>query len=285
MKLKVIIGITIIVILGGIIYTYINKKNDGSEVQPITNETTTASAVTNTTKQSINQNNTTNNSNNTENVSSNNVNSNNSNVSSLNTIHATKVKSDNTGSSINNANTNNTISETSKNNRSIAQPSNSSNQSSITQNNNNTNSNAENLQPNNNAEVSKYFGNWVVGKQVGSTIGTGEIYKSYEGDKIILTKDLFSFQGTTIKDPIYYIEQVDFGGYFGESQYDNYGNVKIDAQGDLAMLLVRPKSDPYTKAEFADACPTLGIILSGDQLITHGGGDGGTAINDCNRIN
>ena len=51
------------------------------------------------------------------------------------------------------------------------------------------------------------------------------------------------------------------------------------------MLLVRSKSNPYTKSEFNGAFPQLGIILSGNKLITHGGGRGGTSINDCSKVN
>ena len=310
MKGKLISGIVAIVILGGVAYggyTYMNKPLDKGNTQSVNSGVAGSSAANTNSENSSNiaSDNTSNtsslnnsNSNSTQNIDTNNS-SNSSNSETTNNSNSNS-QSQSANNSVNNnmknqntdQNTENKVSNVGNKNSNSSVASMNNSQASSNQNKdttkvseNNTSSNASDLQPNNNEEVSKYFGTWVVGKQVGDTIGTDEKMKSYKGDKIVLTKDLFSFQNTIINNPIYYIKQVDFGGYFGESQYDNYGNVKVDSQGDLAMLMVRSKSNPYTKSGFSEAFPQLGIILSGNQLITHGGGIGGTSINDCNKVN
>lgn len=148
--------------------------------------------------------------------------------------------------------------------------------------------NENEIHPNNNALVSKYFGTWTVGKKIGSTIGRYETYKSYEGKKVIITPSLYSFNGTVIKNPNYYIVTMNPSTLFGNSQYDNYGAIKLNQYGEMEIIMAVPNTQKVTNKDFIDEFQYMAfgnnpIIISGDSLVTWGGGAGGTSINQCNK--
>lgn len=148
--------------------------------------------------------------------------------------------------------------------------------------------NENEIHPNNNALVSKYFGTWTVGKKIGSTIGINGTYKSYEGKKVIITPSLYSFNGTVIKNPNYYIVTMNPSTLFGNSQYDNYGAIKLNQYGEMEIIMAVPNTQKVTNKDFIDEFQYMAfgnnpIIISGDSLVTWGGGAGGTSINQCNK--
>lgn len=148
--------------------------------------------------------------------------------------------------------------------------------------------NENEIYPNNNALVSKYFGTWTVGKEIGSTIGINGTYKSYEGKKVIITPSLYSFNGTVIKNPNYYIVTMSPGTLFGNSQYNNYGAIKLNQYGEIEMIVAVSNTQKVTNKDFVDKLQYMAfeknpIIISGDSLVTWGGGAGNSSINQCNK--
>ncbi|WP_055070214.1 SH3 domain-containing protein [Clostridium massiliamazoniense] len=145
--------------------------------------------------------------------------------------------------------------------------------------------NENDIHPNDNKLLSSYFGTWTVGKQIGYMIGEGGYFKSYEGNKLVMTKDMFSFMGTTIKDPNYYIVNMGVGEYFGNSKYDKFGDLKTNKYGELEVLAVLPSSEKVTNKEFLNKiqCNPSGILISGDSLVTFGGGTNNASLNECLR--
>lgn len=149
--------------------------------------------------------------------------------------------------------------------------------------------NQEEIHSNNNIEVSKYFGSWIVGNKTGSTVGESCDLPSYKGKKIIMTKNLFSFNGTTIKNPNYYIVTINPNTYFGSSKYNNFGTFKFNKYGQVEFIVAIAGNKTITNKEFIDIEPFMGIdssaiLVSGDNLATFGGGVGNTSINQCMRI-
>lgn len=148
--------------------------------------------------------------------------------------------------------------------------------------------NENEIYPNNNNLVSKYFGTWTVGKQIGSTIGINGTYKSFEGKKLIITPSLYSFNGTVIKNPNYYIVTMNPGTLFGNSQYNNFGAIKLNQYGEIEMIVAVPSTQKVTNKDFIDKIQYIAfernpIIISGDRLVTWGGGAGNASINQCNK--
>lgn len=147
--------------------------------------------------------------------------------------------------------------------------------------------NENEIHPNDNSLVSNYFGTWTVGKQIGSAIGINGTFKSYEGRKIILTSNLYSYNGTTIKNPNYYIVTMDVSTFFGNSQYINVSNIKPNQYGELQFIVAVPSSQKITNNDFINHLQYGNLkntlIISGDSLVTFGGGDGNSSINQCVR--
>ena len=142
--------------------------------------------------------------------------------------------------------------------------------------------------PNDNKFLSKYFGTWTVGKQIGSTIGEDVYVKSFEGKKLIITKDLYSFNGRTIKNPNYYIVPKDRGVFFGNSKYDNFGDLKYNKNGEVEFIIALPSSEKVTNKDYMTKLQNLvfdytPVMVSGDKLVTFGGGLLNTSLNECVR--
>lgn len=141
--------------------------------------------------------------------------------------------------------------------------------------------NQNEIHPNDNVFMSKYFGTWVVGKQIGETIGENGNYKTYSGDKLIINNKLFSFRGKNIVDPVYYVFASQ--GYFGNSKYDNLSNIHFTKAGPL-ILKVCEKGTVLTNEQYNNMFPEGNIIINGSSLATYGGGVGNTTIDECNKI-
>lgn len=149
--------------------------------------------------------------------------------------------------------------------------------------------NQDEVHENDNKEVSRYFGSWVVGDKIGSTVGESCNLPSYKGKKIIMTKEIFSFNGTTIKNPNYYIVTINPNTYFGSSKYNNFGTFKFNKYGQVEFIVAVAGNKTITNKEFIDMEPFMGIdssaiLVSGDNIATFGGGIGNTSINQCKRI-
>lgn len=145
--------------------------------------------------------------------------------------------------------------------------------------------NQDDIHPNDNAIISKYFGNWVVGKQIGSTVGEVGKYNSYEGQKLIMTDKLYSFMGKVIKNPQYYIYNMSVNSYFGDSKYNKLQNVTGNKFGELQVLVVLPQNEKITNRVFNDKFPADRVLIAGNKVITYGGGLGNSSINECVREN
>ena len=146
--------------------------------------------------------------------------------------------------------------------------------------------NQNQIHPNDNKLVSKYFGTWTVGKQIGFAVGQGAYTKSYKGKKIILTKNLFSFNGWTVKNPNYYIVTESMWYLFGFSKDNYYGDLKYNKADQVQLILALPHSKKLTNQEFINYVrfPQC-LLISGNSLVTFGGGQSNSSLNQCIKDN
>ena len=134
----------------------------------------------------------------------------------------------------------------------------------------------------NNNVINKYFGTWVVSKNVGHSIeGINQNAPSLVGEKLQITNNIYSFNGSTIKKPYYYIKTVDCNNLFGGD-----GATGI-LQHQLKLNLLIVSSKPLTGSE-VKSLPLNNlepsIILDNSSIYIFGGGKNYSQINSTYKL-
>ena len=139
---------------------------------------------------------------------------------------------------------------------------------------NSSNSNIINGQPvlfNNNSQVSAYYGTWTVGSKIGSPMVTdGAFGSNPSGKTLILTKSLYSFDGTVIENPNYYIISTNASSYFGSEGWT--GNVGA-SNGIIRFIIAVPSNVRVTTSTiYKYETQSKIIINSGSIAVMNGEG-------------
>ena len=139
-----------------------------------------------------------------------------------------------------------------------------------------------NIREKSNNVIDKYFGTWVVSKNVGHSIeGINQNAPSLIGEKLQITNNIYSFNGITIKKPYYYIKTVEFNNLFGGD-----GATGI-LQHQLILNLLIVSSKPLTSSEVKflplnNSVPS--IILDDSSIYIFGGGKNYSQINSTYKL-
>ena len=139
---------------------------------------------------------------------------------------------------------------------------------------NSSNSNIIDGQPvlfNNNSQVSAYYGTWTVGSKIGSPMVTdGTFGSNPSGKTLILTKSLYSFDGTVIENPNYYIISTNALSYFGSEGWT--GNVGA-SNGIIRFIIAVPSNVRVTTSTiYKYETQSKIIINSGSIAVMNGEG-------------
>lgn len=126
---------------------------------------------------------------------------------------------------------------------------------------------------NNNKEVSVYYGTWTVGDKIGGArVGIGQQGSSPTGKYIILTKSLYSFDGTTIEDPNYYIISTNAKSYFGSSGWS--GDIGATSNGVISFIIAAPSNVKVTSSTIYKYERQSKVIINhGSLAILNGDGN------------
>lgn len=117
---------------------------------------------------------------------------------------------------------------------------------------------------NNNSQVSSYYGTWTVGDKIGAaTVGDGASSTSPSGETLILTKSLYSFNGTVIEDPNYYIIATNASAYFGSEGWT--GNVGA-SNGIISFIIAVPSNVKVTVSTIYKYETQLKVIENNGSL-------------------
>lgn len=126
----------------------------------------------------------------------------------------------------------------------------------------------------NNNEFNNYFGTWEVNKNVGHSIeGVTENATSLIGATLQITNNIYSFNGVTINNPYYYVQNMSTQNLFGQD-----GSIGVlQNEGTVNRLIISSK--PLTSSEIQNmplnmAINTLTpvIILNNSNIYVFGGG-------------
>ncbi len=124
---------------------------------------------------------------------------------------------------------------------------------------------------NNNSQVSAYYGTWTVGDKIGSaTVGDGTNTTDPTGETLILTKSLYSFDGTVIEDPNYYIIAANASVYFGSEGWT--GDVGV-SDGIIEFIIAVPSNVKVTASTIYKYESQLKIIENDGSLAIMNGSE------------
>lgn len=119
---------------------------------------------------------------------------------------------------------------------------------------------------NSNSQVSSYYGTWTVGNKVGAAvIGNGENVTSPTGDTVIMTKSLYSFDGTVIENPNYYIMSTSASSYFGSAGWT--GEIGATSNGVIKFVIAVPSDVKVTSSTIYRYEKANKIIINDGNLI------------------
>ena len=119
---------------------------------------------------------------------------------------------------------------------------------------------------NSNSQVSSYYGTWTVGNKVGgAVIGNGESVTPPTGDNIIITKSLYSFDGTVIENPDYYIISTSASTYFGSAGWT--GNIGATSNGVIKFIIAVPSDVKVTSSTIYRYEKENKIIINDGNLV------------------